>query len=82
MSLRSSVIIFFSAALCCHLKALDDLLEIKNGFVCTEKAGLEIGDVLCGVVFCVLVVSNLLLEGTDGLGRAETGLVVLFQPLF
>jgi hypothetical protein len=64
------------------LKALDGLLEIENRLICAMKSSLEVGDVLRGVAFCVLVLSNLPLEGTDGLGGAEVGLVVLFQSLF
>ena len=64
------------------LKAFNGLLEIEYRLVCTNETGLEIGDVLCGVAFCILVVSDLPLEGTDGLGRTEGGLVILLQPLF
>lgn len=69
-------------ALCCLLKALYGLLEIENGLICTEKTSFKVGDVPCRVAFCVFILSNLPLEGADGLGRAEIGLIILLQLLF
>ena len=51
------------------LKTLNGLLNIKNRFVGTEQTSFKICDVLRGIGFCLLVLRDLLLERTDGLGR-------------
>ena len=49
------------------LMTLDGLLKIKNRFIGVKEMSFKVCDVLRGICFCLLVLRDLLLEGTDGL---------------